>query len=58
MAKRFNDFMSLLDNKDWSPFYEQIGKNFDSMDPERAKIKTLIETFTVVLREYHDWLHS
>lgn len=58
MAKNFSDFMESLNNKDWSPFLEQLRETFDSKDPEQAKIEGMIKIFTVVLREYHDWLHS
>lgn len=58
MSKNFDEFLRLIDSKDWSLVAEQIASNVDSTEPISAIIKANLLAFTTVLREYHEWLHS
>lgn len=58
MSKDFNEFMKLMDSKDWSSVVADISKKIENKTPQETMILTNIYTNTILLREYHDWLNK
>lgn len=59
MKKDFNDFMALMNSKDFSKLAESITKEVKKdQTPESALFHANIIAFTTILKEYHEWANE
>ena len=58
MKKDFNDFMALMNSKDWSLVVESITKKMEGKTPEEAMFLANIYATTTILKEYHEWINE
>ena len=64
MSKNFDEFMAQMDKKDWSAIIDRLRATIADMDISDESSRTLtlamlcIETSTLILREYHQWINN
>lgn len=58
MDKNFDNFMKLLDSKDWSLILDSIAEKTKDKSPEQATIITNTLITTTILKEYHNWIND
>jgi|GEM_PF-5138665 len=56
--KNFDDFMKIINSKDWSLVAEDISEKIENKNPQEAMVITNIYTTATLLREYHEWLNK
>lgn len=58
MSKNFDDFMKILDSKDWSLVIQDIQNKIKNQSPENAQTFANLYMTTILLREYHNWVNK
>lgn len=58
MKKDFNDFMALMNSKDWSLVAKSITEKVEGKTPEEAMLLINIYASTTILKEYHEWVNK
>ena len=63
LKKDFDDFMESMNNKNWSAISQRIKAYLEKVDMDnehdivQAIALVCIDVNTVILKEYHNWLH-